>query len=72
MNEDRSKIIGFYHEYEEYGCFSNWYPADFDYAGRHYAHCEQYMMAQKVVTALLLRNYFVTTALLHSTSTVEA
>ena len=54
MNEDQSNIIGFYHEYEEYGCFSNWYPADFEYAGRHYAHCEQFMMAQKV---LMFRNY---------------
>ena len=41
--------IGFYHEYEEYGCFSNWYPAEFDYAGRHYANSEQYMMYHKVM-----------------------
>ena len=30
-------MIGFFHENEEYGCFSNWYPAEFDYAGRHFA-----------------------------------
>ena len=41
-------MIGFYHEYDEYGCFSNWYHAEFDYAGKHYANSEQYMMYQKV------------------------
>ena len=42
------QIIGFYHEYESYGCFSNWYPAEFDYAGKHFANSEQYMMYHKV------------------------
>ncbi len=41
-------MIGFYHPYDPYGCFSNWYPAEFDYAGKHYANSEQYMMYQKV------------------------
>ena len=41
-------FIGFYHEYDEYGCFSNWYPAHFTYAGRQYVHSEQFMMYQKV------------------------
>lgn len=41
-------IIGFYHEYEEHGCFSNWFPAEFDYAGKHYFNSEQFMMYQKV------------------------
>lgn len=40
-------MIGFYHEYEEYGCFSNWYAAEFDYAGNHYMNSEQFMMFQK-------------------------
>ena len=41
-------MIGFYHENESYGCLSNWYPAEFDYAGKHYVHTEQFMMFQKV------------------------
>ena len=48
--EDNSPVmIGFYHEYDKYGCFSNWYQAGFDYAGRHYANSEQFMMYQKVM-----------------------
>ena len=46
--ESDIQIIGFYHEYESYGCFSNWYPAEFDYAGKHFANSEQYMMYHKV------------------------
>lgn len=44
-----NNIIGFYHEYEEYGCFSNWYQSDFEYAGKHYISTEQYMMYQKMM-----------------------
>ena len=47
-------MIGFFHENEEYGCFSNWYPAGFDYAGRHFANSEQFMMYHKV---LMFRKY---------------
>lgn len=47
--DDKIPIIGFYHEYENYGCFSNWYPAAFDYAGKHYANSEQFMMYHKVM-----------------------
>lgn len=43
-------FIGFYHENEEYGCFSNWYPSEFEYAGKKYANIEQYMMYQKMRT----------------------
>ena len=43
-----NNIIGFYHEYEEYGCFSNWYRSDFEYAGKKYISTEQYMMYQKM------------------------
>ena len=46
---DQISVIGFYHEYESYGCFSNWYPAEFDYAGKHYANSEQFMMYHKVM-----------------------
>jgi len=42
-------VIGFYRETDEYGCFSNWYHAEFDYAGIHYVNAEQYMMYQKVM-----------------------
>lgn len=45
----KNEIIGFHREYEENGCFCNWYPAEFDYAGRHYLHSEQFMMYQKVM-----------------------
>ena len=48
-NSATDKIIGFYHEYDEYGCFSNWYDAEFDYAGIHYVNSEQFMMYQKVL-----------------------
>ena len=40
-------MIGFFRETEENGCFSNWYPAEFDYAGKHYMNSEQFMMFQK-------------------------
>lgn len=49
QNSDGPQMIGFYHEYEQYGCFSNWYPSEFDYAGKHYANSEQYMMYHKVM-----------------------
>ena len=32
----KDMIVRFYHEYEENGGFSNWYPASFEYAGQHY------------------------------------
>ena len=48
--ENKLQIIGFYHEYDDYGCFSNWYHAEFDYPRGHYINSEQYMMAQKVLT----------------------
>ena len=42
-------MIGFFHEYEEYGCFSNWYPAGFKYGGRYFDNSEQFMMYHKVM-----------------------
>lgn len=50
----QKNIICFYHEYEEYGCFSNWYKAEFEYARRIFSSVEQYMMYHKV---LLFREY---------------
>lgn len=44
-----SVMIGFFHENEEYGCFSNWYPARFNYAGKHFVNAEQFMMYHKVL-----------------------
>lgn len=51
---DKLNIIGFYHEYDDYGCFSNWYSAGFDYAGKHFANSEQFMMYHKV---MMFRKY---------------
>ena len=42
-------IVGFWQPEGEYACFSNWYPAEFDYARKHYTSIEQYMMYQKVI-----------------------
>ena len=42
-------MVGFFHEYEEYGCFSNWYPAGFEYEGRYFDNSEQFMMYHKVM-----------------------
>lgn len=30
-------------------CFSNWFPTEFDYAGRHFMNAEQFMMFHKVM-----------------------
>lgn len=49
QNAGTYSIIGFYHEYDPYGCFSNWYPAVFEYAGKTFANLEQYMMYHKVM-----------------------
>lgn len=49
-----SPLIGFFHENEEYGCFSNWYRAEFQYAGKTFANSEQFMMYHKV---LMFRKY---------------
>lgn len=48
------KVIGFYHEYDNYGCFSNWYKAAFVNGREHFTSVEQYMMYQK---ALMFREY---------------
>ncbi|MGN1119678.1 MAG: NADAR family protein [Oscillospiraceae bacterium] len=49
MNDiNNTEIIGFHLPEEPHGCFSNWYPAEFELAGICYANSEQYMMYQKV------------------------
>ena len=47
-NDSTGEIIGFHLPDEPYGYFSNWFPAEFTYAGVRYNCVEQYMMAQKV------------------------
>lgn len=49
QDEGSIPIIGFWHEYDEYGCFSNWYQAEFEYAGKRYTNSEQFMMYHKVM-----------------------
>ena len=44
-----TNIVCFYHEYNENGCFSNWYKADFEYVGLHFNSVEQFMMYHKVL-----------------------
>ena len=39
--------IGFWREKEDFGCFSNWYPAGFDFRDTHFSTSEHWMMWQK-------------------------
>ena len=64
----KDMIVRFYHEREENGCFSNWYPASFEYAGQHYNCVEQYMMYQKV---LMFRQYHLAEKILASNNPSE-
>ncbi len=41
------QCVFFWHEYEENGEFSNWYPSQFTVEGVSYKHVEQFIMAQK-------------------------
>ena len=49
MKISHPELIGFWHEYEDYGCLSNWYKAEFEYAGISFSSVEQFMMYQKVM-----------------------
>lgn len=60
-------MIGFFHENEEYGCFSNWYPAEFDYV-RHFTSAEQYMMYHKV---LMFRKFDLAEQILQTSNPAE-
>ena len=51
---EEKKTIFFFHENEEYGCFSQWFYAPFTVEGIRYSTAEQYMMAKK---ALLFNDY---------------
>ena len=66
--EPDRNVIGFYHEYEEHGCFSNWYHAEFDYAGKHFTSAEQFMMYHKV---MMFRQYDLGERILQSDSPSE-
>ena len=44
-----NQVIGFYKPEEKNGCFSNWFPSNFEYAGLTYNCGEQFMMAQKAI-----------------------
>lgn len=52
--EKENRIILFFHENEEYGCFSQWYQSPFIVEGIQYLTAEQYMMSRK---ALLFHDY---------------
>lgn len=67
-NNQGASVVCFYHEYEENGCFSNWYPASFEYAGQNYNCVEQYMMYQKV---LMFRQYDLAEKILKSNNPSE-
>lgn len=69
MVENAGNIIGFHLPDEPYGCFSNWFHAEFDLAGRHFANSEQYMMCQKV---LLAREYELASKIMDTTDPAEA
>lgn len=40
-------VIGFYREYDDYGCFSNFYGAPFEFEGEKFRWSEQMIMWQK-------------------------
>ncbi len=45
-----NNIIRFFHEYKPYGYMSNFYHAEFSYAGKRFNSSEQFMMYHKVMT----------------------
>lgn len=51
------KYTFFWHEDEENGVFSQWYPASFTVEGITYQTCEQYMMAKKALLFDDIRYY---------------
>ncbi len=46
---NKSDFIFFWHEYDENGCFSQWFQREFVVDDIVYLNCEQYMMAQKAL-----------------------
>ncbi len=60
-------MIGFFHEDEDYGCFSNWYPAGFEYV-HHFDNSEQFMMYHKVI---MFRKYDFANQILQTSDPAE-
>ncbi|MBP3209600.1 MAG: DUF1768 domain-containing protein [Oscillospiraceae bacterium] len=57
-DEQNEKYVFFWHEYEENGCFSQWYKAPFTVEGITYQTCEQYMMAKKALLFNDIEHYY--------------
>lgn len=64
----QNTIIGFYHEYDKYGCFSNWYKAPFKNGRWEFNSVEQYMMWHK---AILFRAYELSDKIMESDDPAE-
>ena len=56
-SESNSGFQFFWHEYEDYGVFSQWFRSPFIIEGIRYETAEQYMMAKKALLAGDLRGY---------------
>ncbi len=65
---DGKECVFFWHEYEENGCFSNWYESPFVMDDFCYRHMEQYIMAEK---AKLFHDSEMYTAILRADSPQE-
>lgn len=57
-DDPQQEFIFFWHEYEENGCFSQWYRAPFTVEGITYQTCEQYMMAKKALLFNDIEHYY--------------
>ncbi len=66
--EENTTPVFFWHEYDENGCFSNWYSSPFVIDDFCYLHMEQYLMAQK---AKLFHDAKAYTAILRATTPDE-
>lgn len=66
--EQNKEFVYFWHEYEENGCFSNWYMSDFECDGKKYCCVEQYMMSEK---ARLFEDYETCHKIMQSNSPEE-
>ncbi len=54
---DSEQFLFFWHEYEPFGVFSQWFKCSFVIEGIRYETAEQYMMAKKALMAGDLQNY---------------
>ena len=55
--EAPSQFVFFWHEYDQYGVFSQWFKYSFVVEGIRYETAEQYMMAKKALLAGDLQSY---------------